>query len=155
MPKSFDNVSLTPPWRYVTSKSGIRRAGGQSYAARRETVRCREIVAAEPGAPPASFAHPYGYSTRRVRRPARAAGFAQALAVGNALAPRRQGPYALERVTARRGTGAGEFAGLVEGRAVARAFAVDRALTKGFAVVRGARRAVRGFRGSGPADTPG
>ncbi|MFG2536675.1 polysaccharide deacetylase family protein [Streptomyces sp. NPDC048511] len=112
---------------------------------RDETARCRDIVTAELGAVPASFAYPYGYSTRRVRESVRAAGFAQSLAVGNALARRRQGPYALERVTVRRGTGAAAFARLVEGRSVARAFAVDRVLTKGFAVVRGARRAVRGF----------
>ena len=118
---------------------------------RAETVRCREIVEAEMGAPPVSFAYPYGYSTRRVRQSVRAAGFAQSLAVGNALARRRQGPYALERVTVRRSTGPAEFARLVEGRAVARAFGVDRALTKGFAVVRGARRTRRAFGGSGPA----
>ncbi len=112
---------------------------------RAETVRCRDIVTAELGAAPVSFAYPYGYSTRRVRESVRAAGFAQSLAVGNALARRRQGPYALERVTVRRGTGAAAFARLVEGRSVARAFAVDRVLTKGFAVVRGARRAVRRF----------
>ncbi|MEU5656087.1 polysaccharide deacetylase family protein [Streptomyces sp. NPDC047737] len=112
-------------------------------ALRAETVRCREILGGELGTPPLSFAHPYGYSTRRVRRSVRAAGFAQALAVGNALARRGQGPYALERVTVRRSTGAAEFARLIEGRAVARTFAVDRVLTKGFAVVRGARRARR------------
>ncbi|MFE0000753.1 polysaccharide deacetylase family protein [[Kitasatospora] papulosa] len=117
-------------------------------ALRAETAGCREIVAAELGAPPASFAYPYGYSTRRVRRSVRAAGFTQSLAVGNALARRRQGPYALERMTVRRRTGAAEFARLVEGRAVARTFAVDRVLTKGFAVVRGARRVRRGPDGS-------
>lgn len=106
------------------------------------------VVAAELGAPPASFAYPYGYSTRRVRRSVRAAGFTQSLAVGNALARRRQGPYALERMTVRRRTGAAEFARLVECRAVARTFAVDRVLTKGFAVVRGARRVRRGPDGS-------
>ncbi|MFG3498336.1 polysaccharide deacetylase family protein [Streptomyces sp. NPDC047928] len=108
---------------------------------RSETVRCREIVADELGAAPVSFAYPYGYSSRRVRQAVRAAGFAQALAVGNDLARRRQGPYALRRVTVRRSTGAEEFARLVEGRAVGRVFARDRALTKGYAVVRRARRA--------------
>ncbi|MYQ37164.1 polysaccharide deacetylase family protein [Streptomyces sp. SID4921] len=112
---------------------------------RTEAVRCRDIVTAELGAAPVSFAYPYGYSTRRVRESVRAAGFAQSLAVGNGLARRRQGPYALERVTVRRGTSAAAFARLVEGRSVGRAFAVDRVLTKGFAGVRGVRRAVRGF----------
>ncbi|OKJ97036.1 polysaccharide deacetylase [Streptomyces sp. CB03234] len=106
-----------------------------------ETVRCREIITEEVGTAPVSFAYPYGYSSRRVRRTVRDAGFAQALAVGNATARRTQGPYALRRVTVRRGTGIEEFGRLVEGRAVGRTFAKDRALTKGYAVVRRARRA--------------
>ncbi|MFD3487102.1 polysaccharide deacetylase family protein [Streptomyces sp. NPDC058665] len=114
---------------------------------RHEAVRCREIVAAELGAAPVSFAYPYGYSTRRVRRAVRAAGFAQSLAVGNGPARRRQGPYALERLTVRRSTEIGEFGRLVDGRSVGRLFAGDRALTKAYAVVRAARRATRAVGG--------
>ncbi|MEU1165106.1 polysaccharide deacetylase family protein [Streptomyces sp. NPDC005921] len=107
---------------------------------REELARSTEIVAGELGAGPASFAYPYGYSSRRVRQAVRSAGYAQALAVGNALARRRQGPYALQRVTVRRATDAEEFTRLLEGRAIARTFARDRALTKGYAVVRRARQ---------------
>ncbi|MFE5398226.1 polysaccharide deacetylase family protein [Streptomyces sp. NPDC056568] len=113
-----------------------------------ELIHCREIVADQVGAAPGSFAYPYGYSDRRVRRAVRETGYAQALAVGNGLARRAQGPYALRRVTVRRGTGPDEFARLVEGRAIARTFARDRALTKGYAVLRGARR-VRGWSRAG------
>lgn len=112
-------------------------------ALRFELTRCRDLVAGELGALPMSFAYPYGYSSRRVRREVRAAGFAQALAVGNGLARPRQGPYALRRVTVRRGTRVEEFARLVEGRAIARTFATDRALTKGYALVRRARQVRR------------
>ncbi|MEU6219754.1 polysaccharide deacetylase family protein [Streptomyces sp. NPDC047022] len=108
-----------------------------------ELLRCKEIIDGELGGVPASFAYPYGYSSRRVRRTVREAGFAQSLAVGNALARRRQGPYALQRVTVRRSTGAEEFERLVQGREVARNFARDRALTKGYAVVRRARQVRR------------
>ncbi|MFC8917230.1 polysaccharide deacetylase family protein [Streptomyces sp. NPDC057116] len=108
---------------------------------RSEAVRCREIIAEQLGTAPVSFAYPYGYSSRRVREAVRRAGFAQALAVGNALARRAQGPYALRRVTVRRATDIERFGRLVEGRDVGRAFARDRALTKGYAVVRRARRA--------------
>jgi peptidoglycan/xylan/chitin deacetylase (PgdA/CDA1 family) len=108
-----------------------------------ELLRCREIVADELGTRPVSFAYPYGYSSRRVRRTVRQAGFGQSLAVGNALAHRRQGPYALQRVTVRRTTGAEEFERLVQGRAIARTFVRDRALTKGYAVVRRARQVRR------------
>ncbi|MFF5145642.1 polysaccharide deacetylase family protein [Streptomyces sp. NPDC013157] len=110
---------------------------------RTELVRSREIVTDELGAPPASFAYPYGYSSRRVRQAVRAAGYTQALAVGNDLARRRQGPFALQRVTVRRSTDAAEFARLLEGRSIARNFARDRALTKGYAVLRRARQVRR------------
>ncbi|MDG4862273.1 polysaccharide deacetylase family protein [Streptomyces sp. T-3] len=111
-----------------------------------ELLRCKEIVADETGSRPVSFAYPYGYSSRRVRRAVRDVGFAQALAVGNQLARRRQGPYAVQRLTVRRATTPDEFTRIVEdttGRAVARTFARDRALTKGYAVVRRARQARR------------
>jgi peptidoglycan/xylan/chitin deacetylase (PgdA/CDA1 family) len=113
-----------------------------------ELLRCKEIIADELGTGPVSFAYPYGYSSRRVRRTVREAGFGQSLAVGNGLARRRQGPYALQRVTVRRSTGAEEFERLVQGRAIARNFARDRALTKGYAVVRRARQVRRKAIGS-------
>ncbi|WP_328482815.1 polysaccharide deacetylase family protein [Streptomyces sp. NBC_00377] len=112
---------------------------------RTELSRCRDLVADELGSHPVSFAYPYGYSSRRVRTAVRGQGFAQALAVGNSLARRAQGPYALRRVTVRRTTDTEEFERLVDGRAIGRTFARDRALTKGYAVVRrtrGLRRTV-------------
>ncbi|WP_338776927.1 polysaccharide deacetylase family protein [Streptomyces sp. DG1A-41] len=108
-----------------------------------ELIHCKEIVADQLNTVPASFAYPYGYSSRRVRQAVRETGYAQALAVGNGLARRAQGPYALRRVTVRRGTDTAEFERLVEGRAIARTFARDRALTKGYAVVRRTRQARR------------
>jgi peptidoglycan/xylan/chitin deacetylase (PgdA/CDA1 family) len=105
-----------------------------------EVLRCKEIIADELGSHPASFAYPYGYSSRRVRRTVREAGFAQSLAVGNRLSNRRQGPYALQRVTVRRSTRIEEFERLVEGQAITRTFAKDHALTKGYAMVRRARQ---------------
>ncbi|MFD8302314.1 polysaccharide deacetylase family protein [Streptomyces sp. NPDC059690] len=110
---------------------------------RHELIHCRDIVTDELGTTPVSFAYPYGYSSRRVREAVRETGYAQALAVGNGLARRRQGPYALQRVTVRRGTGIEEFERLVEGRSIARTFARDRALTKGYAMVRRARQVRR------------
>ncbi|MGY4738053.1 polysaccharide deacetylase family protein [Streptomyces sp. ATMOS53] len=112
-------------------------------ALRAELTRCRDIVADELGALPVSFAYPYGYSSRRVRAAVRGHGFTQALAVGNSLARRAQGPYALRRVTVRRATDATEFERLLDGRAIGRTFARDRALTKGYAMVRRTRRLQR------------
>ncbi|MGW9400520.1 polysaccharide deacetylase family protein [Streptomyces sp. NPDC055642] len=110
---------------------------------RSELILCKEIVSDQLGSVPASFAYPYGYSSRRVREAVRETGYAQALAVGNGLARRAQGPYALRRVTVRRSTSVAEFERLVEGRAVTRSFARDRALTKGYAMVRRTRQAGR------------
>ncbi|QDY76045.1 polysaccharide deacetylase family protein [Streptomyces qinzhouensis] len=106
-----------------------------------ETEHCRDVVAGELGEVPRSFAYPYGYSSRRVRETVRAAGFAQAFAVGNGLARPAQGPYAVERLTVRRRTGLDEFTRIVEGRSIVRTFAGDRVLTKGYAAVRRTRRA--------------
>ena len=117
-----------------------------------EIERCRELVAAETGVKPVSFAYPYGYSSRRVRQAVRSGGFDQALAVNNALAGGSQGPYALTRLTVRRSTDAAEFRRLIEGRGIGRNFARDQVLTKGYAVLRrsrGALRAVRQFTASG------
>ncbi|GAA1887641.1 polysaccharide deacetylase family protein [Streptantibioticus ferralitis] len=113
-----------------------------------EVLRCKEILAEELDSPPISFAYPYGYSSQRVRRTVRTAGFGISLAVGNRLAARAQGPYALRRVTVRRSTSIAEFERLVEGRAVARSFAKDRALTKSYAMVRRTRRALGKVRGA-------
>lgn len=114
---------------------------------RTEVGRCREITAQETGTAPVSFAYPFGYSNRGVRRVVREAGFAQSLAVRNAPARRAQGPYALARLTVRRRTSIEEFGRLVEGEGIGRAFAADRALTKGYALVRRARAATRAVRG--------
>lgn len=110
---------------------------------RSELILCKEIISDRLGTVPASFAYPYGYSSRRVREAVRETGYAQALAVSNGLARRQQGPYALSRLTVRRTTGIEEFQRLVQGRAIARTFAGDRALTKGYALVRRARQVRR------------
>ncbi|MFI5659609.1 polysaccharide deacetylase family protein [Streptomyces sp. NPDC051684] len=142
-------------WNQVRALAGQRvEIGGHSHTHPQldqlddadlefELLRCREIVTGELGRAPVSFAYPYGHSDRRVRQAVRAAHFTQSLAVGNALAARRQGPYALRRVTVRRSTGVTEFERLVDGRAIGRTFAGDRTLTKGYAVVRRARQVRR------------
>ncbi|WP_433344338.1 polysaccharide deacetylase family protein [Streptomyces sp. CA-253872] len=112
-------------------------------ALRAEVRRDAELLGERLGTRPVSFAYPFGHADRRVRREVRAAGWRQALAVGNGLARRRQGPYALERLTVRRRTGPDEFARLVEGRGLLRAYAGDRALTRGYGLVRALRRSTR------------
>ncbi|WP_217141506.1 polysaccharide deacetylase family protein [Streptomyces sp. AC627_RSS907] len=117
----------------------LDQLGGERL--RFELIHGKEVIADQLGTVPVSFAYPYGYSDRRVRQAVRETGYAQALAVGNGLARRPQGPYALRRVTVRRSTGPDEFVRLIEGRAITRTFARDRVLTKGYAVLRRARQA--------------
>ena len=114
-----------------------------------EIATCRDLITEHTHTHPASFAYPYGYSSRRVREAVRAAGFAQSLAVNNALAKRTQSPYALTRLTVRRTTDLAEFERLIEGRALKRNFARDHMLGRGYAAIRRTRRAVTtGTRGS-------
>lgn len=109
---------------------------------RGELTLCRELLTAETGRCPVSFAYPYGYSDRRVREAVRTTGFRQSLAVGNSLADKnRQGPYDLNRLTLRRSISLTDFTRLLNGHGIARTYAADRFLTKGYAVLRGARRA--------------
>jgi peptidoglycan/xylan/chitin deacetylase (PgdA/CDA1 family) len=94
------------------------------------------------GAVVTGLAYPFGYSNATVRDVAHEVGFAYAFAVGNALATARSDLFALPRLTVRRSTTVADFGRMVQGQAVARTFASDRALTKGWAMVRRTRAAV-------------
>ena len=88
---------------------------------RHELLRCREIVTEELGTRTGVVRLPL-----RLLQPAGAAGGARlgfrpgARGGQRASRGRCQGPYALARLTVRRGTGIEEFARLVEGRAIGR-----------------------------------
>jgi peptidoglycan/xylan/chitin deacetylase (PgdA/CDA1 family) len=85
------------------------------------------------------LAYPFGYSSARVRGLAQQVGYCHAYAVGN----RRIGPepdlYALPRLTVRRATRLRVYGQVTECRNLPVIFLKDRALTKGWAVVRRAR----------------
>jgi peptidoglycan/xylan/chitin deacetylase (PgdA/CDA1 family) len=88
------------------------------------------------------LAYPYGYSNARVRRVARELGYEYAYAVGNALTTGAADPFTLPRLTVRRSTSVNEFRNVVNGQdtmTVRR----ERALTKGYAVVRHVRSSLR------------
>lgn len=99
------------------------------------------------GAPVPALAYPFGYSSARVRQAARAAGYQHACAVGNAVTGPGRDMFALPRLTVRRSTKPGTFDQLIRSRHVPVIFAKDRSLTKGWAVVRRTRAAVRGVAG--------
>jgi peptidoglycan/xylan/chitin deacetylase (PgdA/CDA1 family) len=99
------------------------------------------------GATVAGMAYPFGYSNQRVRKAARDMGYAYGCAVGNAMAARDSDPFALPRLTIRRSTAMTTFQDLVQGRNIPRIYLKERALTKGWAMVRRTRAALRGVAG--------
>ncbi|WP_245681687.1 polysaccharide deacetylase family protein [Actinomadura kijaniata] len=121
-------------------------------ALRDELTRNRGLLEDRAGVPITTMAYPFGYSSARVRRAVRAAGYETACAVANRLAdPRRLGDgsaarddvLAVPRLTVRMSTSLATFATIVDGRNISLIFLRDRALTKGYAVLRRARYGVR------------
>ncbi|MEZ0064843.1 peptidoglycan/xylan/chitin deacetylase (PgdA/CDA1 family) [Streptacidiphilus sp. MAP12-20] len=107
---------------------------------RDELSRSRDLLEDRLGRADQVFCYPFGYSDARVRGAVRAGGWTGACAVANTLAEARQGPYALARLTIRRRTDAQTFRQVVQGLGVTRHYLADRSLTKGYAVVRRARK---------------
>jgi peptidoglycan/xylan/chitin deacetylase (PgdA/CDA1 family) len=94
------------------------------------------------GRPVPGLAYPFGYSSAAVREEARAAGHGYACAVGNALPGAGTDPLALPRLTVRRSTSMPAFQRITHSRNVPMIFLKDRALTKGYAMVRRTRTAL-------------
>lgn len=107
----------------------------------RELRISKELLEDRLGRPVPGTAYPFGYSSRRVRQAAQAAGYRYACAVANSLPDPAPDLFALPRLTVRRSTGPGTFGQLIRGEHIPLVFARDRALTKGWAVVRRVRSA--------------
>jgi len=88
------------------------------------------------------LAYPFGYSDAMVRQVARDAGHGYACAVSNTLLNPGTDLLALPRLTVRRSTSLQTFQQLAQSRNVPMIFLKDRALTKGYALVRRARAAL-------------
>ncbi|GAB3653302.1 hypothetical protein GCM10027589_11370 [Actinocorallia lasiicapitis] len=89
--------------------------------------------------PVTTMAYPYGYSSARVRRFVARTGYASAYAVANDLADPVDG-YAIPRLTVQASTSLETFGRIVAGR---HGFVREKALTKGYAMVRRSRYAYR------------
>jgi peptidoglycan/xylan/chitin deacetylase (PgdA/CDA1 family) len=89
-----------------------------------------------------SFAYPHGAYDQRVRRTVAAAGYRAAAAVKNAVSHDRDDPLAIARWTVTAGTSARRIAEVLEGNAVARAWAGERLRTRASRVARRGRRAL-------------
>lgn len=91
------------------------------------------------------LAYPFGYSTSAVRQLARKAGYTYGYVVGNRTAASESDIFAVPRLTVKRTTSLDEFSRLINGENTI-TLRQDRLLTGGWAVVRGARRALRDIR---------
>jgi peptidoglycan/xylan/chitin deacetylase (PgdA/CDA1 family) len=99
------------------------------------------------GRPVTTLAYPFGYSSRRVREAVARSGYRHAAAVANTLPGASPDPFALPRLTVRRSTSLDLFGRLVRAEGISRSFALDRALTRGWAVRRRAGYALNRLRG--------
>jgi peptidoglycan/xylan/chitin deacetylase (PgdA/CDA1 family) len=116
-------------------------------ALRVETATSRRILEDRLGAPVSSFAYPYGYHDRRVRRAVLAAGYTAACAVKNALSHPEDDVFAIARVLVERHTGAGGIEAVLTGRCHPVAWRGERLRTRGWRAYRRARCAVDATRG--------
>lgn len=154
------NAAGRPPGRMLTwtqtrelTEAGVEvGAHGHSHTQldqlatetlREELYRSRTLLQDRLGRDVPTMAYPYGYSSARVRRAARACGYSAACVVANALMTERHDAFAVPRLTVRAGTSLDGFGRALRGRG----FRAAHALTKGYAVVRRSRYATRRLRG--------
>lgn len=114
-------------------------------ALRRELTGSKHELEDRLGRAVTGLSYPFGYSSRRVRAAAHAAGYSYALAVGNRLISGTDDQFALPRLTMGRSTGLADFARILRAGRLPAEFAAYRALTAGWSVVRRARSAVNGL----------
>ncbi|MEU7856489.1 MULTISPECIES: polysaccharide deacetylase family protein [Nonomuraea] len=114
---------------------------------RQELRRNKGLLEDMIGTPVATMAYPYGYSSARVRREVRKAGYFAACAVNNTIAADRHDMLAIPRLTVARHTSISMFKRAVEGSAVPLIYLKERVLTKGYAIVRRTRYGLQRVRG--------
>jgi peptidoglycan/xylan/chitin deacetylase (PgdA/CDA1 family) len=114
-------------------------------ALREELHRCKSLLEEKLGFAVPGLAYPFGYSSPLVRRVAREVGYMYAYAVGNALTTSKSDRFALPRLTVKRSTTMDSFMKMVNGQDTP-TLQRDRALTRGYSVVRRARASVRAAR---------
>ncbi|GAA5055708.1 peptidoglycan/xylan/chitin deacetylase (PgdA/CDA1 family) [Thermocatellispora tengchongensis] len=114
---------------------------------REELRRNKALMEDRLGLPVTTMAYPFGYSSARVRREVRRAGYTAACAVNNDLADDGDDILALPRLTVAKGTTIAMFRRAVQDRGIPLIYFRERLLTKGYAVVRRTRYGVRRVRG--------
>lgn len=123
------------------SHAQLDQLGDQSL--REELSLSKKLLEERLGQPVPSIAYPYGYSSRRVRDIVEEIGYEQAAAVANAASRPGRNVFAMPRLTVRRSTSPSAFARIAACEELHRVFALDRALTNGYSLVRKTRYALR------------
>lgn len=116
-------------------------------ALRHETQASRARLEACLQAAVTSFAYPYGYYSREVRRAVVDAGYTSACAVKNALSHPGDDVFAIARVLVERTTGAAGIDDLLAGRGRPLSWRGERLRTRGWRAYRRARHTIDGVRG--------
>jgi peptidoglycan/xylan/chitin deacetylase (PgdA/CDA1 family) len=160
---AVDRATKPPPGRMLSwaeiqelAKSGIE-IGSHSHShsqldqltneeLRAELVGSKERLRERLGVEVLTTAYPYGYSSARVRRAVRQAGYYGAAAVRNRTLAGEVDPFAVPRLTIRRSIGTESFRRLLSGSNAMRLYWKDWALTAGWGSVRCARRPLRHLR---------
>jgi peptidoglycan/xylan/chitin deacetylase (PgdA/CDA1 family) len=114
---------------------------------REELRNSKALLESETDVPVRSMAYPFGYSSASVRSEVLATGYRYAAAVANTVTRGGGDLLALPRLTVRRSTDPGTFERITRAEGLGRTYAVDRALTSGWAVFRRSRHAVDRLRG--------
>jgi peptidoglycan/xylan/chitin deacetylase (PgdA/CDA1 family) len=109
---------------------------------RDDLARGKAVLEDRLGIPVDGLAYPFGYFDPRVREVARELGHRYSCAVANTIMGREPDLLALPRLTVRQSTGMPVFQQLVRGDNLSRIFIRDRALTKGWSLVRRSRAAL-------------
>ena len=107
--------------------------------ARNEIAISQDLLARQLGAPPQTFAYPFGHYDQCVRALVEAAGFIGACAVRNALSHTGDDPFAIARITIPRGTTIERFATLLQGRGLPLAAPGERTLVRAWRLARRTR----------------
>ena len=118
-----------------------------------ELTSSRRLLEDRLGNPVYSLAYPYGYSSKRVRAVARESGYLQAAVVANAVATSACDPFGVPRLTIRRSTSLAAFAKVANQQRIRVHYAPAHALTRGWALVRRTRSALRTMTHRRPSST--
>jgi GT2 family glycosyltransferase/peptidoglycan/xylan/chitin deacetylase (PgdA/CDA1 family) len=112
----------------------------RAAAAEQQITESRDALADLIGSAVRSFAYPHGAYSARVRQIVIDAGFDSAAAVKNALSHEGDDPWAIARFTVTRETPRSQIEALLRGEGAPLAWANDRLRTRGYRLVRTARR---------------